>query len=64
MSDDEQSESDLPHRPVRITKDRILSSARFLERHERIFNVLSTTVTALFTVILATSTVFGKRLKI
>jgi hypothetical protein len=57
MSDDEQSESDPPRRPVRITKDRILSSARFLERHERIFNVLSTTVTALFTVILATSTV-------
>lgn len=30
----------------------------FLAEHERIFNVLSTTITAIFTVVLATSTVF------
>jgi hypothetical protein len=51
MSNDEQTDADPPR------GGRILSSAKFLERHERIFNVLSTTVTALFTVILATSTV-------
>ena len=30
----------------------------FLAEHERIFNILSTTITAIFTVVLATSTVF------
>lgn len=44
-------------KPRRFAQARVLSSAKFLERHDRIFNVLSTTVTALFTVILATSTV-------
>lgn len=37
---------------------RLLRFADFLGRHERIFNVLNTTVTAIFTVVLATSTVF------
>jgi hypothetical protein len=37
---------------------RIAVVADFLGQHERIFNVLSTTVTAVFTVVLATSTVF------
>jgi len=36
---------------------RLLQSAEFLGRHERIFNVLSTAITAIFTVVLAASTV-------
>jgi hypothetical protein len=45
-------------RPPDLQKRRVLLFADFLARHERIFNVLSTTVTAIFTVVLATSTVF------
>lgn len=41
-----------PRRP------RFVPFANFLARHERIFNVLSTTITAIFTAVLATSTVF------
>lgn len=46
--------------PAREPKaqSRLVLFGNFLGRHERIFNVLSTTVTAIFTVVLATSTVF------
>lgn len=55
MSNDEQRAPIEPLKPKRLARERI---ADFLGRHERIFNVLSTTVTAIFTAVLATSTVF------
>ncbi len=58
MSDDDRSKSVEAPPTERPPRNRILSFANFLARHERIFNVLSTTVTAIFTVVLATSTVF------
>jgi hypothetical protein len=45
-----------PRTTERVRRTAVI--ADFLGQHERIFNVLSTTVTAIFTVVLATSTVF------
>ena len=42
----------------RSIRDRMSSFFSFLEGHERAFNILNTTLTALFTVVLGTSTVF------
>jgi hypothetical protein len=58
MSNDEQRAPVEPPKPKRLARERFSSFADFLGRHERIFNVLSTTVTAIFTAVLATSTVF------
>ena len=57
-SADEQREISEVRKARRRTQGRAVLYAKFLERNDRIFNVLSTTVTALFTVVLATSTVF------
>lgn len=58
MSNDEQTTPVEPPKTKRLARERILPFAKFLSANERIFNVLSTTVTAIFTVVLATSTVF------
>ncbi len=54
------AEGENRHVAVRSTKHqrRISSIADFVTHNETLFNVLSTTVTAIFTVVLATSTVF------
>jgi hypothetical protein len=50
MSNEEQSKPvvSTPALPRRL---RVVSFANFLARHDRVFNVLSTTITAIFTVV-------------
>ncbi len=56
MSDDDNNSNEQVRGNVAQT--RIQPFTSFLIKHERIFNVLSTIVTAVFTAVLATSTVF------
>jgi hypothetical protein len=58
MSNNNENDSVDGRTTERIPRRRVVLFASFLAKHERIFNVLSTSVTAIFTVVLATSTVF------
>lgn len=57
MSGDDRNDMDAPSENEGALS-RLLSALRtFLDNHERVFNLLSTTITAVFTAVLATSTV-------
>jgi hypothetical protein len=58
MSNDEQATPVEASKTKRFARDRLLMFEEFLAEHDRVLNVLSTTVTAIFTIVLATSTAF------
>jgi hypothetical protein len=58
MADDTRKKPATSPERTRRLRARLALLTAFLDQHERIFNVLNTTVTAIFTIILATSTVF------
>ncbi len=58
MSDNDESNSDMPKPPKHSVKEGLATFAGIIIGRERIFDVMSSIITAVFTVVLALSTVF------